>query len=987
MVVVIPFCAKDEQLCLKNLETAIALDGHVDFNVVVSHVIGIDPGPVIKLALQYFGKVSDFQYPPCKGSQNFPRPNNWAWQNTVRQMVRQNEPWLWWEPDAVPLRAGWLKVLADEYRAGAKAFMGNWVMDNPHWKTPYMNGLAVYPNNFLEYPTPALRMDNPSWDVILGPFIEARTHKVNHLIQHSIEPVSFVNIHQVHQMRGKETVLFHKCKDGTLHQLVRENSSSFRCLCNAITDIIPDNKNPLKIFKNLVTRSSPITVVITNFKRPTLVWRAFDSCVKAGVQNIVVSASGADGSLEKVHDRMRQAMPTIRINSTREDYGCNEMWLRGVKMVDTPWVHILHDDDIILPQFSEIETHITRDIGCIFWCGELRTLDNTSKEILNYLNIPEGIYGTDILLQTITNKVSKAISPVLGLFRTKDVVDILQECSEIESGFLLRDKMMIGNDVLIWMRITERYKTFYWIPKPLVSLGVWRGSTTFDDRSNNKNLLLPIYNKIRKYFSTHPRTKPITAFHSGDIGDIIYSLLFLKTFGNVVLYLGNDPKTKVRNIMNSQLFDFLSPLLNSQTWLKSSYVDHVPKVDYNLNKFRELWFSPKRTCNRLFEAYPKYFKYPALKEDMPWMNVEPIYDYDNPVIVSRSPRYQNPLFPWKQIYDKYRTRMRFVGLKEEYDDWVNKYGNQIIYTPVKDALEMARIIAGSKLFIGNQSFPMSLALSLNIPIVQEVFNSSPDCIFNRSNVIYFKDNPIDFPDVIRTVKPPILPSIELGPCDRAHGLGDMISIIPLAANLPNCVMCLPPRLVKYAFLFDGICSVKITEDHPIFLYETGMNAAQYKLNIFGLKNISPIPRIHIKPIPCDEPTIVFVPTCKPVWQTIRSKPPEFWEPYIKIISQKYKVMQFGLPDYPLIPGAIRAPWIGLQDLAKVYAGVGKYFGVDTGDYHLMIAVGGRALVVQSESVHGYDRSVWSYPQTQYIKYTSFSQPKDIIQKVKEFINE
>jgi len=255
MVVVIPFCAKDEQLCLKNLETAIALDGHVDFNVVVSHVIGIDPGPVIKLALQYFGKVSDFQYPPCKGSQNFPRPNNWAWQNTVRQMVRQNEPWLWWEPDAVPLRAGWLKVLADEYRAGAKAFMGNWVTDNPHWKTPYMNGLAVYPSNFLEYPTPALRMDNPSWDVILSPFIEARTHKVNHLIQHSIEPVSFVNIHQVHQMRGKETVLFHKCKDGTLHDLIIQNSSKLKRTILLIEGIINPNK----------TRNLPIPQTLVEF--------------------------------------------------------------------------------------------------------------------------------------------------------------------------------------------------------------------------------------------------------------------------------------------------------------------------------------------------------------------------------------------------------------------------------------------------------------------------------------------------------------------------------------------------------------------------------------------------------------------------------------------------------------------------------------------------------------------------------------------------
>lgn len=60
-------------------------------------------------------------------------------------------PWLWLEPDCVPLSADWCERLEQAYRASGKPFLGT-VM---HWKqtgaapNEYLNGVAIYPQNAI----------------------------------------------------------------------------------------------------------------------------------------------------------------------------------------------------------------------------------------------------------------------------------------------------------------------------------------------------------------------------------------------------------------------------------------------------------------------------------------------------------------------------------------------------------------------------------------------------------------------------------------------------------------------------------------------------------------------------------------------------------------------------------------------------------------------------------------------------------------------
>jgi len=68
---------------------------------------------------------------------------------------------------------------------------------------------------------------------------------------------------------------------------------------------------------------------------------------------------------------------------------------------------------------------------------------------------------------------------------------------------------------------------------------------------------------------------------------------------------------------------------------------------------------------------------------------------------------------------------------------MRKFVPDIEYRPVQNFLELAEIIAGCKFFIGNQSFPFSLAEALKVNRVLEVYYSCPNVIVEGRNAFDF----------------------------------------------------------------------------------------------------------------------------------------------------------------------------------------------------------------------------------------------------------
>ena len=83
-----------------------------------------------------------------------------------------------------------------------------------------------------------------------------------------------------------------------------------------------------------------------------------------------------------------------------------------------------------------------------------------------------------------------------------------------------------------------------------------------------------------------------------------------------------------------------------------------------------------------------------------WLDVTP--DRQATIVINRSARYRNPFFPWEELVATFGKDMLFIGLPSEYWDFCLSFG-EVEYLHTKNLLEAAQMIAGSELFIGNQS--------------------------------------------------------------------------------------------------------------------------------------------------------------------------------------------------------------------------------------------------------------------------------------------
>ena len=94
-------------------------------------------------------------------------------------------------------------------------------------------------------------------------------------------------------------------------------------------------------------------------------------------------------------------------------------------------------------------------------------------------------------------------------------------------------------------------------------------------------------------------------------------------------------------------------------------------------------------------------------------------------VISRSLRYHNPLFPWKEVLARYGRDAVFVGHPEEHRAFTADYGPVPLRT-CRDLLEVAQVIKGSWLFIGNQSAPAAIALGCGVRTIMETVCDSYD---------------------------------------------------------------------------------------------------------------------------------------------------------------------------------------------------------------------------------------------------------------------
>lgn len=229
----------------------------------------------------------------------------------------------------------------------------------------------------------------------------------------------------------------------------------------------------------------------------------------------------------------------------------------------------------------------------------------------------------------------------------------------------------------------------------------------------------------------------ISFSHAGNAGDIIYSLptvlsickqkqdkaaFFLKTNVYAAYYPNAiHPLGHVR--LSKEYAEALIPLLKQQDFIEHSAIHTNEKIQVDLDHFRE--FTMDITRIHLPRRY-FYVFHANYNLALPWLNVQANPNFKDFILVNRSKRYRNLAISYKFL--KNYKSVGFIGLEDEFEDFRKEVPSANVFIKAKDFLELAQVIAGAKLFIGNQSFAFSLAEALKVPRILEVCRDSPNVV-------------------------------------------------------------------------------------------------------------------------------------------------------------------------------------------------------------------------------------------------------------------
>lgn len=269
-------------------------------------------------------------------------------------------------------------------------------------------------------------------------------------------------------------------------------------------------------------------------------------------------------------------------------------------------------------------------------------------------------------------------------------------------------------------------------------------------------------------------------YHSGDLGDVIYSLPAVRELGGGDLTLGPDNRSgmSTRAKMDERNAALLLPLLEAQPYLHSATWSPTLPADtrYDLNSMRLLlrdYRLDMQTGYNLVRCYLRAFGM-ALNNDEPaWLQVgEP--RALAPVVINRSPRYHDPAFRWDRVLAAYAGNVIFIGHPDEHAAFCRAWQCKVPFEPTATLLDAARLIAGCSLFIGNQSCCYAIAEGLKKPAVLEVCPAGSNTLFQRRDVLHGVGERTVLP-VIASARPARVKLTNaltiVGPADMFTGLG------------------------------------------------------------------------------------------------------------------------------------------------------------------------------------------------------------------------
>jgi len=247
--------------------------------------------------------------------------------------------------------------------------------------------------------------------------------------------------------------------------------------------------------------------------------------------------------------------------------------------------------------------------------------------------------------------------------------------------------------------------------------------------------------------------------HSGALGDLIYSLPVVKHFGGGEFYLhlnqmawigqhyyGSLPDPFHKDRMTLQDYNYMQSFMQAQSYI-TQFDTLTPdrEITHNLDKFRPLFVGHP---TNYIDLYAQVFGIVECLSDQPWLTApDPKPISGRPIVINRTERWipPTPNPQWGQWRAQgWADQAVFVGLRHEYQKFQADTGwTSLPWVETPTMLDLANVIAGASMFIGNQSSALALAIGLGVADIRcEARTDMPlernECYFPRmTNVVYF----------------------------------------------------------------------------------------------------------------------------------------------------------------------------------------------------------------------------------------------------------
>tara|TARA_R110000868_G_scaffold64854_5_gene194625 strand:- start:1686 stop:2585 length:900 start_codon:yes stop_codon:yes gene_type:complete len=223
MLTIIPVCRKDAGQALKLAGWIRELGGVMAHSCVLAiskaaHEEGLSE-PILEQLRLAFHKVDLYQVSDID-EPAWPKGANHAFIRVCKDVIQNDpvKPFLWLEPDAIPLKATWLDQIEREYMACGKPFMGAFV-DLPGTKK-HMSGIAVYRQVDRFAPSYVLSHEF-AFDIVMADEVIPKAHFTS-LIQHDWKPAEG----EIQSRVSTGAVVYHQDKTGVLIDALRGGGCS-----------------------------------------------------------------------------------------------------------------------------------------------------------------------------------------------------------------------------------------------------------------------------------------------------------------------------------------------------------------------------------------------------------------------------------------------------------------------------------------------------------------------------------------------------------------------------------------------------------------------------------------------------------------------------------------------------------------------------------------------------------------------------------------